>query len=314
MNLLSALGQYKTFYKPYVIAITSHKSKGSSLKTKLQITVRTLVEHALRSGDLEPVFLGSKRPVEGIQAHQKLQKTRPPEYVREIPIYHEIETEHLLLSITGRIDGVYEHPDRIIIDEIKTTYGNLDLLEKYENPLDWGQVKTYAYLYAIKHNLDEIDAQVTYYQLNTGKIRELRSSFSKDELEDFFNDLVSPYLDWVGTVVKWCQIRDGSILELDFPFKTYRPGQRRMAVDVYMTIKNSSQLIVQAATGIGKTIAALFPAIKAMSEGLTSKLFYLTAKTTGRSVAEKTLDELRDNGLRIKSITLTAKEKICFMV
>ncbi len=282
------------------------------MKTKLQITVRTLVEHALRSGDLEPVFLGSKRPVEGIQAHQKLQKTRPPEYVREIPIYHEIETEHLLLSITGRIDGVYEHPDRIIIDEIKTTYGNLDLLEKYENPLDWGQVKTYAYLYAIKHNLDEIDAQVTYYQLNTGEIRELRFSFSKEELEDFFNDLVSPYLDWVGTVAKWCQIRDGSIPELEFPFTTYRPGQRRMAVDVYKTIRNNSQLIVQAATGIGKTIAALFPAIKAMSEGLTSKIFYLTAKTTGRSVAEKTLDKLRDNGLRIKSITLTAKEKVCF--
>jgi len=282
------------------------------LKTKIQITVRALVAYAHRSGDLELVFVGQKRPVEGIQAHQMIQKTRPDEYIREVPISHEIETEHLLLTVTGRIDGVFENPDRIIIDEIKSTYRDLDMLKKYENPLDWGQVKIYAYLYAIKHDLDEIDAQVTYYQMNTGEIRELRSSFSKEELEDFFNDLVSPYLEWLDTVSKWCQIRDRSILEVDFPFKTYRPGQRRMAVDVYMTIKNSRQLIVQAATGIGKTIAALFPAIKAMGEGLSSKIIYLTAKTTGQSAAEKTLDELRRNGLKIKSITLTAKEKICF--
>ena len=136
------------------------------------------------------------------------------EYIREVPIYHEIETEYLSLMITGRIDGVFENPDRIIIDEIKTTYRDLDLLKKYENPLDWGQVKTYAYFYAIKHNLDEIDAQVTYCQLNSSEIRELRSSFSREELEDFFNDLVSPYLDWLDTVSKWCQIRDGSILEV----------------------------------------------------------------------------------------------------
>jgi len=282
------------------------------LKTKLQITVRTLIENALRSGDLELVFVGSKRPVEGIQVHQMIQKARPDEYIREVPIRHEIETEHLLLMITGRIDGVYENPDRIIIDEIKTTYGDLDLLERYENPLDWGQVKTYAYIYALKANLDEIDAQVTYYQMSTGETRELRFSFSKDELEDFFNDLVSRYLDWVNTVAEWHRIRNGSILDLEFPFETYRPGQRRMAVDVYKIIKNRSQLIVQAATGIGKTIAALFPAVKAMGEGVTSKIFYLTAKTTGQSAAEKTLDELRSVGLKIKSITLTAKEKICF--
>ena len=101
------------------------------MKTKIQITVRTLVEHTHRSGDLESVFMGSKRPVEGIKMHQMIQKTRHDEYIREVPIYHEMETEHLSLMITGRIDGVFENPDRIIIDEIKTTYRDLDLLKKY---------------------------------------------------------------------------------------------------------------------------------------------------------------------------------------
>jgi DNA excision repair protein ERCC-2 len=282
------------------------------LKTELQITVRALVEYALRSGDLELVFFGSKRSVEGIQAHKWIQEARPEVYIREVPICHEIETETFLLKINGRIDGVYKNPDRIIIDEIKTTFGNLEVLEEFEKPLDWGQVKTYAYLYALDHGLDEIDAQITYYQLNTGEMRELRISFSREELELFFQDLVARYLAWAEKIVRWRQTRDGSIQEVTFPFPAYRPGQRRMAVDVYTTIKKSNQLIAQAATGIGKTIAALFPSIKAMGEGLTSKIFYLTARTTGQAAAEKALDELREHGLKIKSITLTAKDKVCF--
>jgi len=85
-----------------------------------------------------------------------------------------------------------------------------------------------------------------------------------------------------------------------------------MAVAVYKAIRDESQLQVQASTGIGKTMAGLFPAIKAMAEGQAEKIFYLTAKTTGRDLAEKALDQMRENGLRIRSITLTAKEKICF--
>ena len=113
----------------YEEAVATHEAE---LKRKIQITVRNLVENAHRSGDLELVFVGSKRPVEGIQAHQMIQKTRSDEYIREVPICHEMETEHFLLMITGRIDGAFENPARIIIDEIKTTCGDLDLLNRYE--------------------------------------------------------------------------------------------------------------------------------------------------------------------------------------
>ena len=85
-----------------------------------------------------------------------------------------------------------------------------------------------------------------------------------------------------------------------------------MAVSVYRTIKNENQLLVQAATGIGKTMAAVFPAVKAIAEGINTKIFYLTARTTGRIAAEKALDELRQRGLKLKSLTITAKDKICF--
>jgi DNA excision repair protein ERCC-2 len=131
-------------------------------------------------------------------------------------------------------------------------------------------------------------------------------------LETFFNDLLTRYLKWADTLDKWSQLREKSIKDLKFPFKEYRPGQRRMALEIYHTIKHEAQLIVEAPTGIGKTMAAIFPAVKAMGDGLTEKFFYLTAKTTGRLVAQKALDDLREKGLKLKSLTLTAKDKICF--
>ena len=120
------------------------------------------------------------------------------------------------------------------------------------------------------------------------------------------------YLKWAETVVRWEILRNQSIGELQFPFGNYRPGQREMAVDVYRTIKNNGQQLIQAATGIGKTMAAIFPAVKALGEGLTEKIFYLTARTTGRFAAEYALNELRNARVKLKSLTLTAKDKTCF--
>jgi DNA excision repair protein ERCC-2 len=281
-------------------------------KAKLQIAVRTLVEHVLRSGDLELVFIGTNRAVEGIRAHQKIQKSRPEGYIPEVTVCHEIETEQYMLVISGRIDGVYHTNGHVVIDEIKTTTRNLDWIGQNENPLHWGQVKAYAYLYAREHGLDEIEVQISYYQVETNETLELRRSLTQAELEIFFQDLVARYLEWADTIARWQRIRDASIASLEFPFAIYRPGQRRMAVDVYKAIRNNRQLVIQAATGIGKTMAAIFPSVKALGEQLTAKIFYLTARTTGRTVAEQALDELGNKGLRLKSLTLTAKDKICF--
>jgi DNA excision repair protein ERCC-2 len=282
------------------------------LKSELKIAVRELVEHVLRSGDLIFEFLGSSRPVEAIRAHQKIQKSRPETYQAEVSISHQVETARVRLNIAGRIDGVYTEPDRIIIEEIKTSARHPDYFEQNEQPVHWGQVKTYAYIYAAEHRLDEIVTQLTYYQIDSGEVRELQRTFTVSELEFFFQDLVGRYLQWAETIIHWSERRDESIRDLGFPFATYRSGQRQMAVEAYRAIRNNAQLLVQAATGIGKTIAVLYPAVKAIAEEFSQKIFYLTARTTGQMVAEKALDELRAGGLRLKSLTLTAKDKICF--
>ena len=282
------------------------------MKKILKIAVRDLVAHVLRSGDLAFEFLSSTRPVEGIRIHQKIQQSRPEGYQSEVAVSHNIETELFTLAIGGRIDGIQETSNGVVIEEIKTTTRSLDHFEHHEDAAHWGQLKSYAYIYAKHNKLPGLDARLTYYQVDTGQILDFQKQVTLAELESFFQDLVAGYLQWAQTIMRWQRLRDASIRRLEFPFSNYRPGQREMAVGVYRTIKNQSQLLVQAATGIGKTMAVIFSAVKALGQEISTKIFYLTARTTGRIAAEKALDELRKKNLRLKSLTITAKEKICF--
>jgi DNA excision repair protein ERCC-2 len=301
-----------------------------ALKRQLQVSVRDLVEYTLRSGDLVLDFSfsgGQARAIDGIRAHQKIQAARPKEYQPEVTVSFQAETHDFTVFISGRIDGVYRYtdPDRAIIDEIKTTTRDPDLFEE-EHPIHWGQAKVYAYLYAFQKKLKTIDVQLTYFQMgvdpeanadvdidvNEGKTREFRKSFTLEELEVLFNDLLARYLGWLAVLETWRQQRDDSIRRLEFPYSAYRPGQQQMMTNISQTIEKGEQLMVEAPTGIGKTVAAIFPVIKAIVNRQMKKFFYLTAKTTGRTVAQNTLEDLRERGLQLKSLTLTAKEKICF--
>ena len=142
--------------------------------------------------------------------------------------------------------------------------------------------------------------RLTYVNPDNGKIQEFERPMDRAALEDFFNDLVQRYMVWLSTLAQWTRLRDQSINRLAFPFRAYRSGQRDMAVAVYRTIREKNHLLVQAATGIGKTMAALFPAVKALGDQLAAKVVFLTARTTGRLAAESALQALMDKGLRIK--------------
>jgi len=287
------------------------------LNETLHIAVRALVAHVLASGDLSYGFWGMSRNVDAIRAHQKIQKSRPAGYQPEVAVSHEVAAEDLTLVVSGRIDGVFEPPPeateaRLYIEEIKTTTGDLDRYKTEDDPLHWGQAKTYAYMVARDRELADIDVQLTYCHLESGRQLTLKRTITFTALESFFNELIGRYLAWAKRLAAWQQLRDKSVSALPFPYPDYRPGQRPMAVNTYNAIRQGRQLMVQAPTGIGKTMAALFPAVKSLGQGKVAKIFYLTARTTARTVAEKAVGTLYDAGLRIKCLTLTAKDKICF--
>ncbi len=282
------------------------------MKKRLRIAVRTLVEAVLRAGDLDVRFTLPGRSVEGIRAHRQIQKNRPEGYEAEVPVSMEVETAEVNLLVGGRIDGVFETDGTIVIEEIKTTTGDLSRFASTPHPCHWGQAKVYAYLLACDRRVPELSVRLTYYQLDTAKVLELVERFTVDELQTFFKGLIQRYVAWISKIARWHLLRDESIDSLDFPFARYRTGQREMAVAVYRALRDRRQALIQASTGIGKTVAVLFPALKAMARGSVDRIFFLTARDTGKFAVLDTLNFLEEKGLRTKRLALTAKEKICF--
>ncbi len=280
-------------------------------KKVFRISVRELVEQVLRSGDIDSGYAGVAKALEGTRVHKSIQKSRKEGYSAEVPVSYDYEDENLILKIDGRIDGVFERVDGVTIEEIKTTSTPLEYVDEDFNEVHWAQAKFYGYIYGNENGLDNIEIQLTYFNREEKDTKILPKNFTIDELKDFFFETVEKYLKWARWIVQWELIRDKSIVDMAFPFDSYRKGQREMAVAVYKTIAAEKKLFARAPTGTGKTMGVLFPAIKAMGEKKVSRMFYLTSRTTIGAAALKAIEVLRERNLRIKNISLTAKEKIC---
>ncbi len=280
---------------------------------EIKLSVRNLVEFMLRSGNIDSQFISNASALEGTRAHQKVQKDNQDKgYSPEVSLKYSLEYEGFSFRIEGRADGIIAKDTGIIVDEIKSTNRPLEYIDEDYNETHWAQAKCYAFIYAVQNELPEIGVQLTYFQLDSDEIKQFLKVFSQTELTTFFYNLIDQYLVWARLSSDWVTKRNAAIRALNFPFASYRRGQRELAVAVYKTIVEQQKLFVQAPTGIGKTMSTLFPAIKSMAEGHTAKIFYLTAKTIVREVAEEAFAKMADQGLAFKSVTLTAKDKICF--
>lgn len=280
---------------------------------KIRISVRSLVEFVLRHGDIDKRHQISSDDAmqEGSRIHRMIQRRMGAEYEAEVPLKISFEEEGYMLTIEGRADGIIHHEDKVIIDEIKGTYRD-PVRWKEPQPLHLAQAKCYAYIYGQQQKLSEIQVRITYCHIPTEELRYFIQDYTFEELEQWFGEVMSSYRKWADYSWKWKKIRQESIQGLEFPF-AYRDGQKELVAGVYRTIYHKKKLFLEAPTGVGKTISTVYPAVQAMGQGMADKLFYLTAKTITGTVAEDTLELLRERGLRLKSVTLTAKEKICFM-
>ena len=310
-------------------------------KKIIKISVRNLVEFILREGDIDNRHGRTASPEamwEGSRIHKRIQKNKGANYHAEVPLKIELSEEDYTLAIEGRADGIeitcdgerqldfsdnfnhltVEEDMHVTIDEIKGIYMNLDALGEPVG-VHRAQAMCYAYIYALQHDLAEISVQLTYCNLDTieltktaflGNLKYFRETFSFAELAEWFTRLTDEYKKWADFQFAWQNLRQASIKKLEFPY-AYRKGQKELASDVYRTIARRKNLFIQAPTGVGKTISTVFPAVKAVGEGLGDKIFYLTAKTITGTVAKEAFELLRTRGYQAKIIWLTAKEKLC---
>lgn len=283
-------------------------------KKKIKISVRNLVEFVLRSGDLDNrrTSAADKDAMQaGSRIHRKIQKRMGADYQAEVTMRHVVEEDEFCLVVEGRADGVIREPGGVTIDEIKGVYMDIGYL-KEAIPVHLAQAMCYGYFYCFDHQLDSIALQVTYCNIETEEIRRFKTDRSWEELTSWFEGLIHEYVKWARYLYQHEQRRDESLKRLEFPYD-YRAGQKELAVSVYRSIARGKNLFIQAPTGVGKTLSTVYPGLKAMGEGYGEKLFYLTAKTITRSVAEETFALLREHDLYMKTVTITAKEKLCFL-
>lgn len=282
------------------------------MEYRVSTSVRNLVEFVMRSGDITSGLASAERMNEGTRIHKKIQSEGGENYDSEVPVSIDIEKDEIVLEVAGRIDGIIHSDDGVILNEIKSVSCDINFVSEDYDEKHWAQLMCYGYIYSKLNGLKNIKIRLTYFSILSDKTKDFNRDCSMEELEKFFDSLAYEYIKWVSFIKNWQEERNLSIKNLKFPFASYRKGQRRLAVAVYRAIRDGKRLFASAPTGTGKTAGVLFSAVKAMGENITSKIFYLTAKTTTRRVAENTCRLLRDNGFKIKSITLTAKEKICF--
>jgi len=250
--------------------------------------------------------------LEGTRIHQKIQKESGDKYAREVYLSYDYQLEDYSIRLEGRADGIITEAEGIVIDEIKSTARPLEYIDDDFSLLHWAQAKCYAFIYCVQNNLNDIYVQLTYFHIETEERKIIRKAYTLNELQEYMSQLMNKYMVWARLSDSWNTLRDISIKKVQFPFENYRKGQRELAVAVYKTIMQEKKLFVQAPTGIGKTVSTLFPAVKALGEQHISKIFYLTAKTITRQVAEEAFSKMREGGLKFRTLTLTAKDKICF--
>ena len=281
-------------------------------KPIVRISVRNLVEFILRNGDLVSGSGTSDKEamLKGSRLHRKIQKQMGSHYQPEVSLKKDTEYDDLILRVEGRADGIFLQDEQFCIDEIKGVYKKLELMEE-PVLVHRAQALCYAWIYLDAHDLEKIDIQMTYAHLDTEVIKRFRETLTRAELKQWYEELTDSYHKWLAYQIEWRKKRNESMENLEFPFE-YRKGQRKMVSGIYHAISKKEQIFIQAPTGVGKTMSAVFPAVRAIGQGMAETVFYLTARTITRTVAQDAFEILRDRGLLFKVITITAKEKLCF--
>ena len=272
------------------------------------VAVRALCDFAAKQGDLDLRFTPSPTSQQGIAGHQTVAASRSVTYRSEV----SLSGAHRNLVVRGRADG-YD-PERQLLEEVKTFKGNLDLMPANHRQLHWAQAKVYGALLCRQFDLAGLTVSLVYFDI--GRQRQappLSQQCTATELQAFFEALCERFIAWADDELTHRERRNAALTSLRFPHPEFRAGQRDLAKAVFNAARLGRCLLAQAPTGIGKTIATLFPLLKACPVQELDKVFFLTAKGSGRSLALKALEAIRqpDPAMPLRVIELVAREKSC---
>ncbi|MGR2740039.1 ATP-dependent DNA helicase [Billgrantia sp. Q4P2] len=291
-----------------------------------RVAVRALCDFTAREGDLDHRFTPSPSAREGIAGHALITGRRGEGYESEIVL----SGSYRGLLVSGRADGFDPVNNRL--EEIKTHRGDLSRMAHNQRALHWAQVKVYGALLCAERGLESLTVALVYLDIASERETLLTEEASAAELTAFFEAQCERFLDWAEQERDHRQARDTALAGLTFPHDAFRPGQRELAEGVYKAAATGRCLLAQAPTGIGKTVATLFPTLKAMPRQGIDRLAFLTMKTPGRRLALEALvrlgagenregrmrkgsnedgEEYRERRFPLRVLELVARSKAC---
>lgn len=272
-----------------------------------RVAVRALCEFTAKQGDLDLRFTPSPTAQEGIAGHGVVTARRGESYEREVTL----EGSYRSLQVRGRADGYDPVANRL--EEIKTYRGDLTRQPDNHRQLHWAQGKVYGWLLCQSRGLPALDIALVYFDVVTQKETRIVEAFEAEHLRAFFEKQCERFIGWAEQELAHRGYRNQALDSLKFPYRDFRSGQRQLAEAVYKAVCTGTHLMAQAPTGIGKTLATIFPPLKAFAGQELDKLFFLTAKTSGRRLALDALSCLapKDAPLALRVLELVARDKAC---
>lgn len=278
----------------------------------LRLSVHELVDFLLRKGDIDNRVYNKTAMQEGTYLHSLYQASKSDDYISEYPLLETFVIDDFKVTLEGRADGISYSGEFPTIEEIKSTVIDLEAFFSEQKEWHLGQAKCYALMYAHEKNLTKIRIRLVYIHQLDRKLK-LRKTYTYKvkDLEQEIDNYIKSYLDFYKLIFNRIEVRNISAKNLEFPFPSFRDGQRKLSKFVYGVASKGGMLFCEAPTGIGKTMSTLYPSIRSFSFGENDKIFYLTAKTSGKEAASNAMNILLNKGLKASYIVLTAKDKIC---
>ena len=269
------------------------------------VSVRALCQFTAKTGDLDMRFTPAPSAQEGIAGHRIVASRRGPHYRAEV----SLKTEQAPLTIRGRADGYDDHACRL--EECKTFRGDLTRMPSNHRALHWAQVQTYGAQLCRRDGLEAITLSLVYFDVDNKEETVLSERYTAEALEELLIKRATTFSNWAEQELEHRAARDAQLAGLQFPFEEFHGGQRALADAVYRAAARAETLLAQAPTGVGKTVGTLFPMLKAMSLSKIDKIFYLTAKSTGRPLAIDAMKLLKRSAPQVRVLDLVAREKAC---
>ena len=276
----------------------------------MKVAVRTLCEFAARHGDLDFRYTPAPSSEEGIAGHQAIQAKRGYGYKSEYSLTGKV----LGMQLSGRADGYHPHKNRL--EEIKTHRGDVSRIRPHQRALHRAQLRAYGALLCRQENRKNVELALVYYDTGRDKETVLTETATAGELWQELETLCGLYKAWAEQEEHHRELRDALLAKLRFPFPDFRPRQRQLAETVYKNSVKTGTLLLEAPTGLGKTLGTLFPALMAMPAAKQDRLYYLTCRNTARQLALDAVDKLRhaQDELQpwpLRTLELVSKDDAC---